>query len=162
MFRTVPLPIIRSFSLYTLYMFHPDPARKLSANLYDIYNCCVYSEKLLIMDRGTVRNMQIHSKNKFEKLVHLVAFIIRIGLALLIRLLPSKESAITAFCDISCGSEIYSRGTRRKVITTRISRAEVLIRILAIDRVQRVDVTTREILSHCVTLTHGTLLNYLH
>jgi len=37
--------------------FHPDPARKLSANLYDIYRCCVYSEKLLMMDRGTVRNM---------------------------------------------------------------------------------------------------------
>jgi len=37
--------------------FHPDPARKLSANLYDIYICCVYSEKLLMIDRGTVRNM---------------------------------------------------------------------------------------------------------
>jgi len=35
----------------------PDPARKLSANLYDIYHCGVYSEKLLMMDRGTVRNM---------------------------------------------------------------------------------------------------------
>ena len=35
----------------------PDPDRKLSANLYDIYHCCVYSEKLLMMDRGTVRNM---------------------------------------------------------------------------------------------------------
>jgi len=34
-----------------------DPARKLSANLYGIYHCCVYSEKLLMMDRGTVRNM---------------------------------------------------------------------------------------------------------
>jgi len=33
------------------------PARKLSANLYDTYHCCVYSEKLLMMDRGTVRNM---------------------------------------------------------------------------------------------------------
>ena len=38
--------------------FHPDPAHKLSTNLYDIYHCCVYSEKLLMMDRGTVRNMQ--------------------------------------------------------------------------------------------------------
>jgi len=28
-----------------------------TANLYDIYHCCVYSEKLLMMDRGTVRNM---------------------------------------------------------------------------------------------------------
>ena len=76
MFRTVPLSIISSFSLYTQqwYMsyklqlqfasrirmeFRPDPARKLSANLYDIYHCCVYSgkKKLLMMDRGTVRNM---------------------------------------------------------------------------------------------------------
>ena len=75
MFRTVPLSTIRSFSLYTQQWyisyrfadslraesgqnwFHPDPARKLSANMYDIYHCCVYSEKLLLMDRGTVRNM---------------------------------------------------------------------------------------------------------
>jgi len=31
---------------------------KMSANLYDIYHCCVYSEILLMMDRGTVRIMQ--------------------------------------------------------------------------------------------------------
>jgi len=70
MFRTVPLSIIRSFSLYTQqwYMsyrladskqdqdgtvFRPDPALQLSANLYDSYHCCVYSEKLLMMGRGT-------------------------------------------------------------------------------------------------------------
>ena len=35
----------------------PDPARKLLANLYAIYRCCVYSEKHLMMGRGTVRNM---------------------------------------------------------------------------------------------------------
>jgi len=33
------------------------PARKLSANLYDIYHCSMYSEKFLMMDGGTVRNM---------------------------------------------------------------------------------------------------------
>jgi hypothetical protein len=41
-------------------MFHPDPAaapRKLSTNLYDVYHCCVYSEELLMMDKGIVRNM---------------------------------------------------------------------------------------------------------
>ena len=27
------------------------------ANLYDIYHCCAHSEKLLMTDRGTVRNM---------------------------------------------------------------------------------------------------------
>ena len=71
MFWIVPLSIIRSFSHYTQnwYMsyrfadslqagsgrnqFRPDPARKL----YDVYHCCVYSEKLLMMDRGTVQNM---------------------------------------------------------------------------------------------------------
>jgi hypothetical protein len=36
---------------------HPDPARKMSVKLYDIYHCCVYSEKLLMMDRGIVLNM---------------------------------------------------------------------------------------------------------
>ena len=53
--------------------FYPDPARKLSANPYDIYHCCVYSEKLLMMDR----HVEFLSKNKFEKLVHLVGFIIK-------------------------------------------------------------------------------------
>ena len=74
MFRAVPLSIIRSFSLYTQqwYMSYrfadslragsgrncsPDTFRKLATNLYDIYHCCVYSEKLLMVDRGTVRNM---------------------------------------------------------------------------------------------------------
>ena len=63
MFWTVPLSIISSFSLYTQQWCtgcaceQAAPARKLSANLYDIHHCCVYSEKLLMMDRGTVRNM---------------------------------------------------------------------------------------------------------
>jgi len=69
MFHTVPLSIIRSFSLYTQqwymsYRFADSlwaeanaPAHKLSANLYDIYHCYVYSEKLLMMDRETVQNM---------------------------------------------------------------------------------------------------------
>ena len=56
MFRTVPLSTIRS-RIKTELQFRPDPARKLSANMYDIYHCCVYSEKLLMMDRETVRNM---------------------------------------------------------------------------------------------------------
>jgi len=72
MFRTVPLSIIKSFFTVHTAMVYViqvtvtvcgqdqdgiDSAHKLSANLYDIYHCCVYSEKLLMMDRGTVRNM---------------------------------------------------------------------------------------------------------
>jgi len=43
--------------------FHSDPACKLFANLYGIYHCCVYSEKLLMMDREAVpKNVEFHSK----------------------------------------------------------------------------------------------------
>ena len=57
--------------------FRPDPARKLSTNLYDIYHCCVYSDKLLMMDIGTgSKHVEFYSKNKFEKLVHLVGYIV--------------------------------------------------------------------------------------
>ena len=59
--------------------FCPDPARKLSANLYDIYHCCVYSEKLLMMVGNCPKHVEFYSKNKFEKLVHLIGFIIRTG-----------------------------------------------------------------------------------
>jgi len=37
--------------------FHPDSARKLLINPNDIYHCCVYSEKLMMMDKEIVRNM---------------------------------------------------------------------------------------------------------
>ena len=72
MFQTVPLCIIRNLSLYTqngichtglLTACEQDQDRNLillascNCNLYDIYHCCVYSEKLLMMDRGTVWNM---------------------------------------------------------------------------------------------------------
>jgi len=59
--------------------FHPDPTRKLSANLYDIHLLlCV---QCLTPDDGQKtcpKHVEFYSKNKFEKLVHLVGFIIRI------------------------------------------------------------------------------------
>jgi len=77
MFRTVPLSIIRSFSLYTQHWvrtFRPDPARKL----YDIYHCCVYSEKSPDDGQSNCpKHVEFYSKNKFGKLVHLVGFILR-------------------------------------------------------------------------------------
>ena len=51
MFRTVPLSIIRSFLMYTQQWY-------MSYRYADIYHCCVYSNNLVIMDKGTVRNMQ--------------------------------------------------------------------------------------------------------
>ena len=57
--------------------FHPEPACKLSANLYDIYHCCVYSEKAPDDgQRNSPKHVEFYSKNKFEKLVNLVCFVI--------------------------------------------------------------------------------------
>ena len=69
----------QEFSLYTQqwyvsYRF----ADSLRANLYDIYNCCVYSKKTPDDgQRNCPKHVEFHSKNKFEKLVHLVGFILR-------------------------------------------------------------------------------------
>jgi len=90
MFRTFLLSIIRTFFTVHKAMVHviqlasrirtfrPDPARKLSVNLYDIHHCCVYSE--ITPDdgqRNCPKHVEFYHKNKFEKLVHLVGFIIR-------------------------------------------------------------------------------------
>jgi len=58
--------------------FQPDPTSKLSANLYDIYHCCVYSKKTPDDgQRNCPQHVRFHSNNKFEKLVNMVGFIIR-------------------------------------------------------------------------------------
>jgi hypothetical protein len=51
--------------------------------------CCVYSTRLLMMDRNCPKHVEFYSKNKFEKLVHLVGFIIRIQNVS--RFLPNQE-----------------------------------------------------------------------
>jgi len=62
MFRAVSVSIIRSLALYKQqwymsYRFADSLLASSQQNLYDIYHCCVYSEKLLMMDTETVRNM---------------------------------------------------------------------------------------------------------
>ena len=67
MFRTVPLSIIRSFSLCT----------QQTCMTYTIAVCTV---KKIPDDgqRNCPKHVEFYSKNKFEKLVHLVGFIIRV------------------------------------------------------------------------------------
>ena len=62
MFRTVPLFIIRGFSLYT-------------QQWYMSYR---FADSLRAGQRNCPKHVKFYSKNKFEKLVHLVGFIIRI------------------------------------------------------------------------------------
>jgi len=66
MFRTVPLSIARSFSLYTQqwYMSH-------RFAVCTVKNSWRWTEELS-------KHVEFYSKNKSEKLVHLVSFIMRI------------------------------------------------------------------------------------
>jgi hypothetical protein len=59
-------------------MFHLDPACKLSAKLYDIYLLlCVQWKTPDDGQRNCPKPVEFHSKNTFEKSVHLVGFTIR-------------------------------------------------------------------------------------
>ena len=53
---------------------HPDPARKLSAHIPLL---CVQWKTPVDGQRNCPKHVEFYSKNKFEKLVHLVGFIIR-------------------------------------------------------------------------------------
>ena len=55
---------------------HPDPAHKLSANLYVLL--CVQWKTADDGQRDCPKHVEFYSKNKFEKLVRLVGFVIRI------------------------------------------------------------------------------------
>jgi len=83
MFWTVPLSIVRSFSLCTQqwcisYRFHPDLACKLSAKpVWYTPMLCAQWKTPDDGQRNCPKHVEFYSKNKFEKLVHLVGFIIR-------------------------------------------------------------------------------------
>jgi len=67
MFRTVPLSIIRSFSPYTQQRFM----------LYSFADSCEQDQDGTHFHPSCPKHVQCRSKNKFEKLVHLVVCIIR-------------------------------------------------------------------------------------
>jgi len=96
MFRTDPLSIIRSFSLYTQqwymsYRFADSCGAGSGWNCVPSWSCCTAVCKLLWYmpllcvqwktpddgQRNCPKHVEFHSENKFEKLVHLVGFIIR-------------------------------------------------------------------------------------
>jgi len=79
MFRTVPLSVIRSFSLYTQQWYTP----------YRSANSCRAGSGLncssVLIQKNCPKHVEFYYKNKFEKLVHLVGFIIRILSAYILR-----------------------------------------------------------------------------
>jgi len=90
MLWTVPLSIIRSFSLYIQqwYMSYRlcwqlvsrsicSCSQAVSKPLWQIPLLCVQWKTPDDGQRNCPKHVEFHSKNKFEKLVHLVGFIIR-------------------------------------------------------------------------------------
>ena len=81
MFRTVPLSIIRSFHCtYSNGICHTVLLRAASScqqtsMTYTIAVCTVKTPD--DGQRNCLKHVEFHSQNKFEKLVHLVGFIIR-------------------------------------------------------------------------------------
>jgi len=86
MFRRVPLSIIRSFSLYTQEWYMSNRfadslracSQAVSKPVWHIPFLCVQRKTPDDGQRNSPKRVEFYSKNKFEKLVHLVAFIIRI------------------------------------------------------------------------------------
>ena len=75
MFRTVPLSIIRIFSLYTKAMVIQ---QAVSKPVWHIPLLCVQWKTPDDGQRNCPQYVEFYSKNKFEKLVHVIGFIIRI------------------------------------------------------------------------------------
>ena len=117
MFRTVPLSLIRSFALYTQQWYMPyrfaDSFRTRSGrNCVPSWSCsqavrkpvwlipllCVQWKTHDVGQRKCPKHVEFHSKNKFEKLVHLVGFIIR-NLSRCTVTWTSSSKA-TEYCDI--------------------------------------------------------------
>ena len=89
MFRTVPLSIVRSFSLYTQqwymsYRFDDSlraanrPDLAVSEPVWHIPLLCVRWKTPDDGQRNCPKHVEFYSENKFEKLLNLVGFIIRI------------------------------------------------------------------------------------
>ena len=89
MFQTVPLSIIRSFSLYTQQWYvsyrFPDSlwagwacSQAVSKPVWHIPLLCVQWKTPNDGQRNCLKHVEFYSKNKLRKLVHLVGFIIRI------------------------------------------------------------------------------------
>ena len=76
MFRTVPPSIVRSFSLYTQ-QWYMSYRFAVSKPVWHIPLLCVQWKTPDDGRRNCPKHVEFHSKNKFEKLMHPVGFIIR-------------------------------------------------------------------------------------
>jgi len=108
---------------------HPDPAHKLSANLYDIYLLlCIQYYTPDDGQRNCPKRVEFYSKNKFEKLVQLVGFIIGIKKQLfrqsgsvsgIIQYVHCSDCVVVVKCGVCCWQ--FWRGQWRNCCTKWMS-----------------------------------------
>jgi len=104
MFQTVPLSIIRSFSLYTQQWYM---SYRFADSSWAVGKLVWHMPLLRVQwktpddgQRNCRKHVEFHSKNEFEKLVHLVGFILRnINIVYLLMLL--------SFFTINCFENIF-------------------------------------------------------
>ena len=122
MFRTVPLFIIRSFSLYTQqwYMSH-----SLRAG-WHIPLLCVQWKTPDDGQRNCSKHVESYSKYKFEKLMHLVSFIIRIFSRCTVTWRSKKyniflnfQSLLKLCCYIKLWNCLWHRAFLQKLVSSK-------------------------------------------
>ena len=95
--------------------FRPDPARKLSAKLYDIPFLRVQWKTPEDGQRNCPKHVEFYSKNKYEKLVYLVGFIIRIFHD---ARSPERQERYNIFSNVRILITIKEQATCRYIIRT--------------------------------------------
>ena len=132
MFRTVPLSIIRIFSLYTQqwcisYRFADSLLAGSGRNCSHTVNKLVWHKPFLRVQwktpddgqRNCPKHVEFYSKNKFEKLVYLVGFIIRNNVVYFHRALG--ESFITKSTECLLTKQIIFSSHRNYEVSARVS-----------------------------------------
>ena len=108
MFRTVPLSIIRRFSLYIQQRYMSYSMQAVSKPLWHTPLLYVRWKSADDGQRNCPKHVKFYSKNKFEKLVHLVGLIIR----MLCVIVSEHRAVIGLYIYIY----IYIYGDRYKVL----------------------------------------------
>ena len=115
MFRTVHLSIIRSLSLYTqqCYMSYrfADSLRDVSKPVWHIPLLRVQWKTTDDEQMNCPKHVEFHSKNKFEKLVHLVVFIVRIYHD---KRSPERQNLWTNLSIFSCSKHDVTKKLKEK------------------------------------------------
>ena len=95
MFQTVPLSNIWSFSLYTQ-QCHSGLLTAVCKPLWHIPLLCVQWKTPDVGQRNCLKHVMFYSKNKFQKLAHIVGFIIRTNF---IQLLHTTRHILSTFTN---------------------------------------------------------------